>query len=397
MVITEAQTPEGPRRVRILHVLPDLDMAGGQQVLQRLLDGMDRERFEHFICYFLPNHEMRERFEATGARVTYVPHRGWWSWPRTLSGIVCFTRKNAIDVIHINRTPIDKIHGQLAALICRRPLVSTLHGPRWRPGPRWALFKHRIRETFEHVLDPCTTDRVVAVSDHVLESWRPYLEARRVPISRMIVVRNGVPPEKFDRNVHRDEIENLRAALGVENVYPILVTVGRLDANKGHRFLIPMMERVCEKQPEARLYIVGDGPLREDLRARIAERGMTEHIELLGRRHDVPVLLGLSDVFVFSSLGEGLPLAVLEAMAAATPVVAFHLPALTDLVENGIHGFHVHPQDVEALADRVLDVVRAPERAAAMGREANRRVIEEYDIHRSIRSIERIYEEAARS
>jgi glycosyltransferase involved in cell wall biosynthesis len=385
------------RPVRVLHVLPDLDMGGGQQVLRRTLQCMDRERFRHFICYFLPNHQMKEAFRAAGAAVTYLPHVGAWSWFRSLPGILRLVRRERIDVIHINGTPIDKLHGQLAALLCRKPVVSTLHGPRWRPGPRWRLFKHRIRETAEHVLDPCTTRRVVAVSDYVLESWRPYLESRHVPRERLLVNRNGVPTAAFAPEEHREEIARLRRELEIEDTYPILITIGRLDANKAIEFLVRMMARVCERWTEARLYIVGEGPAEESLRSEIAMRELARNVVLLGRRDDVAALLGMSDVFVFSSLSEGLPLAVLEAMAACLPVVAFRLPGLDPLIENGVQGFQVEPGDAEALAERVLEVVADRQRAESMGRAGRQRVVEEYDLAESVQRLEQVYEEVAGS
>lgn len=390
-----AETKAHRKPLRILHVLPDLDMGGGQQVLRRAIEGMDSARFEHVICYFEPNHIMRSAFQAAGANVHFLPYESWWSWPRTLAGVASLIRRESIDIVHINGTPIDKLHGQLSALTMRRPVVSTLHGPRWRPGMPWPLLKHRIRETAEHLLDPITTRRVVAVSDSVMESWGPYLESRHVPRSRMLINRNGVPTKTFDRSARPESIRLARAELGIEGVYPILVSVGRLDDNKAHHFLIPMMARIRERWPDARLYIIGEGPLESELLAQIEAAGLSDSIVLLGRRDDVPTLLGMSDLFVFSSLGEGLPLAVLEGMAASLPVVSFRLPGLEPILEEGQHGFQVEPQDSEALAARALEILEDRARLAAMGEACRERVVREYDVDASIRCLERVYEEVA--
>ena len=392
----DTETRQPPRRVRILHMLPDLDMGGGQQLLRCLLEGMDRARFAHCICYFRPNHEMRDLFEAVGASVQYVPHEGRRSWFRTLPAVVRLIRDHQIDIVHINGTPLDKLHGQLAALLCRKPVVSTLHGPLLRPKARRARTKRRVREFFEHVLDPWTTRRVLAVSQEVLESWRPYLESRHVSRDRMLVNRNGIPTARFDRDARREEIARLRRDLGDERAHPALITVGRLDANKAHHYLLEMTGLIRERWPEARLYIVGKGPLEAELRAQIAELGLGDHVTLLGRRDDVAALLGMSDIFVFSSLSEGLPLAVLEAMAAELPVVAFRLPGLADIVEEGVHGFQVEPRDVDAMAERVLELAGNPAHAQGMGRRARELVAEQYDLARSVCCLEHIYTEVAR-
>jgi len=370
-------------------------MGGGQQVLRRMLEGMDPARFEHVICYFEPNHIMRSAFEEAGATVHYLPYRAWWSWARTLAGVVSLIRRESIDIVHINGTPIDKLHGQLTALATRRPVVSTLHGPRWRPGMPWPLLKHRMRETAEHVLDPVTTRRVVAVSDSVMDSWGPYLESRHVPRSRMLINRNGVPTKSFDRKANESEIQRVRAELGVEGIYPILVNVGRLDDNKAHHFLIPMMAWIRARWPDARLYIIGEGPLENELHGQIKAAGLDQTIILLGRRNDVPALLGMADLFAFSSLGEGLPLAVLEGMAASLPIVSFRLPGLEPILDEGQHGFQVEPEDSEALAERALEILEDRELVASMGEACRERVVIEYDIDASIHCMERVYEEVA--
>lgn len=385
------------RPIHVLHVLPDLAVGGGQQVLLRSLQSMDGARFRHAICYFHPDHALRDAFLEAGASVTYLPHSGPLSWLRTLPGVLRLLRRERIDVIHVNGTPVDKLHGQLAALLARTPLVSTLHGPRWRPGRRWPLFKHRIRETAEHVLDPCTTRRVVAVADHVLESWRPYLESRHVPRERMLVSPNGVPTADFAPEAHGDEIARLRAKLELEESYPVLITVGRLDANKANHYLVRMLGRVCREWPEARLLLVGEGPEEDRLRREAAEHGVERNVGFLGRRSDVAALLGLSDVFVFSSLGEGLPLVVLEAMAAELPVVSFRLPGLDGVIEPGVHGFQVEPRDADALAARVLEVVADRERAAEMGHASRARAVQEYDLARSVERLQQVYVEAVGS
>lgn len=388
--------------LRILHVLPDLDRGGGQQVLRRMIQGTTAGRFVHHVCYFLPSHELRPGFEDAGAIVHYLPRESAWSFVRLLPALIRLVREEAIDIVHINGTPVDKVYGQLTALLCRRPLVSTLHGPRWRPGfawrpgPLWKLAKHRLRETAELLLDPVTTRRVVAVSESVLDSWRPYLESRHVPRERMLVNRNGVPTADFDRDAHREAIARVRAELGAQGADPILVTVGRLDVNKGHRFLLPVMERVRERLPEALLFVIGEGPEEGALRAAIAERDLGDHVVLLGAREDVPALLGMSDVFVFSSLGEGMPLAVLEAMAASLPVVAFHLPGLDGLIEDGIHGFQVAPEDTGALGDRVLELLGDRAACREMGNRGRLGVVARYDVERSTRGFEEIYAEVAR-
>jgi glycosyltransferase involved in cell wall biosynthesis len=360
-------------------MLPDLKMGGGQQVLLRNITHMDPKRFANYVCYLLPFRDMESLFGKKSVPLVFLHHRAWWSFPWVLFRLVRFIRRHRIDLIHVQGTPVDKLYGHMAALLCRLPTVRTLHGMRPEPKPlleilerprprqlyRWV--KDRFQQGGDRLLEPLTLQHVIAVSDTVRASWWPYLRDRNICDGRITVSQNAVPVEQFAMPGDADTLKHLRQEVGVGGAYPVLINVGRLSRPKGQDLLIPMMASIVRRWPDAKLLLVGDGDLREMLAQRAAAAGLERSVILLGQRQDVPSLLAISDVFVFCSHFEGLPLVLLEAMAAGKPLVAVDLPGLCEVVQDGTTGYLVRERDAEALASAVLEVVSNRERAGAMG------------------------------
>ena len=391
------------RMYHILHMLPDLAMGGGQQVLLRNLAHMDPNRFANYVCYLLPDRDMEPLFEENSIPLVFLHHRAWWSTPWVLLKLVRFIREHRIELVHVQGTPIDKFYGHMAASICRIPAVRTLHGMRpqpksllevlKRPRPRqlYRWMQNRVQQGVDRVLEPLTLRHVIAVSDTVCASWRRYLRDRNICNGRITVSHNAVPVEQFAEPGDADALRHLRQEVGVGGADPVLINVGRLSRPKGQDLLIPMMASIVRRLPDAKLLLVGDGDLRETLAQQAATAGLERSVILLGKRHDVPALLAISDVFVFCSHFEGLPLVLLEAMAAGKPVVAVDLPGLREVVQDGTTGYLVRERDAGALASAVLGVVGHRGRARTMGQNGQRLVGTRFGMAASVKRLEEVY------
>lgn len=414
------------RPFRILHVLPDLQMGGGQLVVLRSIKYMDKARFRNQVCYLCEDHGMEADFVEADARPVCLGYRKGRR-VRTLWRLIRLIRTERIDLIHTNNTPLDRTYGQLAAILCGVPLVNTLHGMGSEltnegmaavPAPRdstadqpkpWLSRKMRTAWTalvrgqflakcrekagrlFEHWRAKLAIRHMVAVSQAVRLSWTWYWRSLDLPEERVSVVYAGLDNERFDVATDGEAVRRVRHELGLDAAHPLLVYVARLDRGKGHDLLLPVMREVAARWPSARLLIAGDGPERAGLERTIEEDGLSRHVTLLGRRDDVPMLLAAADLFVFPSLAEGFGLAVLEAMAAGRPVVAFRLPALREFVADGVCGRLVPTGDLKALSAAVIDVLERPETARAMGEHGRRIARERFDCRVSVRELEKVY------
>ena len=141
---------------------------------------------------------------------------------------------------------------------------------------------------------------------------------------------------------------------------PVIVTLGRLMRQKAHADLLSAARLVLQQRPDARFVIAGTGYLLPSLKQMAADLGIAERVTFPGVRRDVPQVLAAADIFVLSSLWEGLPLSAVEAMAAARPAVVTDVGGCGELVEDGVHGYVVPPQQPQALAGALLKLVADP-------------------------------------
>lgn len=217
-------------------------------------------------------------------------------------------------------------------------------------------------------------DRMICVSH---AAARSYLDAG-IPPGEVRVVLNGIRA-----------LEALPERVNLPAEAPVVLSVGRLAAQKGFELLVD----AAVELPEASVLIVGEGPLADDLRRRITERGLGERVWLLGQREDVPSLMAGADVLAMPSRFEGLPLVALEAMSLGLVVVGTRVPGLTEVVVDGVTGRLVPPGDAHALARALAEVLGSPERSAAWGRAGQARQREEFGAGRMGRETAAVYDE----
>jgi glycosyltransferase involved in cell wall biosynthesis len=156
----------------------------------------------------------------------------------------------------------------------------------------------------------------------------------------------------------------------------VLVQVARLDHLKDHLTAVRTLERVVARRPDARLVLVGEGPERPAIEAEIGRRRLTDHVRLLGLRRDVPRLLAAADVCLLTSISEGIPLTLIEAMAARLPVVSTNVGGVSEVVRDGETGVLTPAKDDEALAAAVLQLAEVPARCREFGEAGHRRAHE---------------------
>lgn len=250
------------------------------------------------------------------------------------------------SLIHAN------ILGVAAGRLARVPVVSSLHGTLDDTG------RHRRHvRLLETTALRWGAQRVIAVGRSVAEEHAARLGGRQID-----VVPNAVRPAVRLTSAARDR---MRLSFGIGPSAPLLLTVGRLTPEKGQDVLLSAFATVVQRHPTCRLLLVGDGPLLPALREQAAALGVEDAVRLVGQRDDVPSLLKTADVFVSASLYEGLPLAVLEAMAAGLPVVATSVGEVPTLLGDG-RGVVVPPSSPTALGTAVSELLDQPGRLAQL-------------------------------
>jgi glycosyltransferase involved in cell wall biosynthesis len=290
--------------------------------------------------------------------------------------LIAFLRSQRTQVLHAHMFG-SNVWGTVIGRACRVPVVVTHEHT-------WSFEGEPIRRFLDRELIARFSDVLIAVSR---EDRRKMTDVERIPPSHTRFVPNGIDPQP--PTVGRDT----RAELGIAPDAPLIGAVGALRAQKSHDVLIEAAVALRRDHPGLRVLIAGDGPQRGKLEALLDRLGMRDTVMLLGRRMDVPDLLQITDVAVCSSSFEGSPLAVMEYMEAERPIVATAVGGVPDLIDDGVHGLLVGPNDPPALAAAIDELLRDPERGRKMGVQARDRRRHEFDLDAMVVKVEALYEE----
>lgn len=345
---------------RVLHVIQSLDTGGAERVVAEYALAHDRTKYAPEVCCVFEGGHLVKTLEEAGIPV-HVLRRRWKIDPGALLRLVLLIARRRFDVVHNHNFSALAIGVPAAILSGAATLIRTEHNVVQR------------RPTFRRLLSRAAAlreDAQIAVSAAVRES---HIGKERIPARRFATVRNGISGVRLGASEERDGV---RSELGLADDAFMCLSVGSLTRQKDFTNLLEAAASLTGDVPNVRFVVVGDGPQRELLRSRCSELGLDEHVLFLGRRTDVPRLLGASDIFVLSSAWEGLPITVLEAMAAGVPCVSTRAGGVGEALVDGVSGLLVRAGDSEALAEAVAKLASDPglrTRLAANARDTHQR------------------------
>jgi glycosyltransferase involved in cell wall biosynthesis len=380
-----------------VHVIDGLGPGGAEHNLANLLVAGDRRAFDHHVVALYRDDTLASRLREVGAAVSVLGGRGPRDAPRVLLRLRSVIRNADPDLVHTQLVMSD-ILGRAAVLLnARRPVLSTLQNRPYDPvavGTEipTAFLSAAIRRA-DRWLGAWTKTRYVAVSESVRLS---YIRELGIAPERIEVVYNSVDISQFrKKDASPAERKARRAALGLSDA-PLLLNVARHTRQKGLLDLVAAMDSVPVRTTGAHLLLVGTGPDTPRIRARIGALQLDSAISLLGRRFDVRELMELCDVFVLPSIYEGLPLALIEALASGLPVVASDLAEIRE-VTTGDGARLVPPGRPELLAQAIAGLIAAPQTGQGLAREGRLQVERRFDLDKNVLRFEAILRETARS
>jgi glycosyltransferase involved in cell wall biosynthesis len=339
---------------------------------------MNLSEFEFSVCILRGEDKAAHFFEDKGIVVRFL-NRGKFD-PRTLRDLISVVQDVNADILHLHgygSTDFGREAGALKGI----PRIVHEHT---------VIEDQPAYQTLaDAVLSPLTT-RAIALSPTVREFM---IKRRKIAPEKLECFFYGIPLEDFVPS-EGSVIERKQQDLGIRPEEPVVACVGRLDTQKGQKYLISAADKVTEEIPEAVFLLVGDGPDRTKLEQQRETLGLTESVIFTGHREDVPDLLAMSDVVALPSLWEGGPITLFEAMSMGKPVVGTPVGLMPEVIEEGHTGHLVPSQEVIILAERLMDLLKNPGRAEQMGREA-REVVQEYRMSNAVEQLTRVYREVA--
>ena len=347
-------------RKKLMFIIWALDVGGAERLLVKLVQRIPLDRYEPVVVCLFWKGAWAPELEEKGIRVVSMGKRKGLD-PTILFRLISQIRTESPDLVNTHLWTAD-LWGRMAAILAgvRRIVVTEQNVDVWK---RW-YHKAIDRVLFRR------TNYVICVSDEVVKFYHSELG---VPLGRIRMIPNAIDLGPFDEPAGN----GLRSEFGFGREF-LFVCAARLHEQKAHEVLIEAAGELRGRGVDGfRVLLVGEGPRRRELEAAVAARKLSGLVSFLGVRQDIPEILAQADAFVLSSDYEGMPLAILEAMAARRPVVATAVGGVPQLVTNGQTGRLVPPRQPTALADAMEALVREPGRAREMGA-AGRRVIEQH-------------------
>lgn len=230
------------------------------------------------------------------------------------------------------------------------------------------------------------TDMAICVSNKEME------EARKLHFAsdeNICTIYNGIDICEYSATI---DIAEYRKTIGIDKDDFVIGCVARLDVTKGHKELIEAFRKIANQYVNAKLLLVGDGPLRSEISRMLEGNNLTDRCIMLGTRTDVPSLLKCMDVFVLASYKEGLPYTPIEAMAAGTPVIVSDVTGNNEIVRDGHNGLLCKSRDPESLYQAILRIMTDGVDSMAMTDNAKKTVQDEFSVQSMIEQIEKIYD-----
>jgi glycosyltransferase involved in cell wall biosynthesis len=378
-------------RIRVLHPITRLIVGGAQENTILTARLLDPARWEVTIVAGTQTGSEGSLIETAKEQgiplileASLVREVNPWQDLLAIFRLAQLMRRGRYTIVHTHSSKAG-IVGRWAAKLAGVPIiVHTVHG--------WGHHDHQhplVRQYYiwmEKLTLPIT-DKLIVVSPLNIDKG---LAAGIGKAEDYVVIRSGIELERFGHP--QCSPAKTRAAWGIPAEAPVVGTVTRLSPQKGPLDFVRAAHLIAQTLPEVRFIMVGDGPLRPQVEELIRELGLEGRLVLTGLRRDVPDLLAAFDLFVLSSLWEGLPRVVTQAMASGLPVVATAIDGSAEAIEEGVNGLLTPPGEPQAIAAAVLQLLRDPAQRRQMGQSGQARALE-FDVRTMVAKIAALYEE----
>jgi len=355
-------------KTKITYLITGLHTGGAEIVLFRLLKTAVKQRyneqFEFQVISIVPSAEIGEKIKDLGVEVTSLEAKSKLN-PLITYRLYKKLKNQQPDILHtflFHANVLGRIVGKIAGI---EHIVSAI---------RNEYFGSKIREKIvKWTKNLC--DHTTVVSQYTADK----LEKRGVISSKNKVITNGVNIEELTLE-DKETKQQIKKELKLKKKEPIIIGAGSLTEQKGFSYLIKAIARLSDKYPNIFLMILGSGPKKDKLQQLIEKLGVEENVKLLGRQDNVKDYLQLSNIFVLSSLWEGMPNVLLEAQAVGVPSVATKVSGVSEIIDEGKNGVMVEPQSKGALVDGIETILDQMDTEEAIKKAAKEKIKQEFSL-----------------
>lgn len=332
--------------VRLMQVVPDLDLGGLQQVVVSLCRKINREKYDVSVLCLNERGPFADEIEKLGIEVLLLPQvesgNDYLAFPK----VARVFKEKKVQILHTHNTQpfLDSV---MASWLCRiERIIHTDHARNF-PDKKRYMIAEWIASHF--------VDKIVGVSEHTSQNLNRY---EKISLKKIVTIPNGIDESVYDFVIDK---KALKKELGVPVDGPVIGLGVRLSEQKGITYLLNAMPGILKRHPDVTLLIAGDGPLRETLETQAAQLGVDSHVCFVGPRSDMPRILKLLDLYVLPSVWEGLPMVILESLAADCPIVATDVGGNATAIQHQFNGSLLPSKDPDALEKEIIFLLDHPE------------------------------------
>ena len=365
------------RRPRVLHLINSFDIGGTERQAFELLKRLDARRYDVRLAALRLRGPLYDEIAGRFPDVPEFPLTSFYNTnaAKQLGRLRSLMIRERIDLLHAH----DFYAGLIGSVAARFASVRVIASQR-----HLELSDRLVHDWGTHVIHRLA-HRILVNSDAIRES---ILARSKATAHKVVVIKNGVSPRTYDR-----DHDGLCRELGLPSGSKLVGMVARLQPVKGHRYLLDAAARVFPGIPNSHLLLVGGGPLSGEIQQQAEALGLRGRVHLLGDRLDTSRLVASFDLMVLASLREGLPNAVMEGMAAETPLVATAVGGVKELIEDGLTGYLVPPADSDRLAKAMAQALGDESQSRAIAMRAQRFISSKFPMELMVESVQQLYDE----
>ncbi|MEO0114335.1 MAG: glycosyltransferase [candidate division WOR-3 bacterium] len=368
------------RKLKLLQLNAGTNLGGTEIMLLRFLDNVDRNRFQVIVGAFFDNDPLISEVQKRGFEGKLFRIKNCYNPFAVLIAffsVYRFLKSRKVDIIHLYGF-YTNILGKIAARFAKTPIVVT--------GLRMERFGKNFFHSLLARITDSWTDLYIAVSQRTKALM---LQKRWLSKKKVIVIHSGIDP-KWSASSSKDDNPDTQAPQA-----PWVGMVGAFNQFKAQEKIVLSAPLVLKNFPTTRFILVGEGKTKERIIRMIAKLGLKPNFDLFGTVSDIRPILSKLSVFVFASRTEGLPVAILEAMAFGLPVVASCVGGIPELIEDGVTGILVKSNEPEEFASAIIQLLSNPAKARLLGKMGRLRIQKEFNLKAMTRRLEEVYHRLA--
>jgi L-malate glycosyltransferase len=364
-------------RIKVLEIIKSLGRGGAEMLLSETLRLHDQSKFEFHYMYFLPwKNQLAGSLESNGGKVVCMKAKNNIQLLLQAWKVSRYIKENDIKLIHAH-LPWAGILSRLVGRMTGIPVLYTEHNKQ----ERYHFLTRHFNLSTMHM-----SSLVIPVSGDVEESIKRFKPALKIPLKTVL---NGVNIQHFQPSISgRQEIKD---RLQIPNDATVITTIAVFRFQKRLDLWLEIAKQILTKEKNVHFIIVGDGPLKEKLNEKIDELNLKESVHMVGLQTEVRPYLAASDIYMMTSIFEGLPIALLEAMAFGLPVITTSAGGIKEVIDHGQDGLLCAVDNWEELVNFALRLIRDKHERLTLGLNARTRISQHFSMETMVNKLEELY------